>query len=63
MTLLSVTRVLAPFTGLDAVRPDVLEAACRRGTAVHTACLLHAQGIFSIDPEGEWHGLVDSFRV
>jgi hypothetical protein len=63
MKPLSVTRVLAPFTGLDTVRPGVLEAACRRGTAVHTACLLHAQGIFVLDPEPEWQGLVESFRL
>lgn len=63
MKFLSVTRVLAPFSSLEAVRPDVLEAACRRGTAVHTACLLHAQGVFVLDPEPKWNGLVESFRL
>ncbi|MFH2041792.1 MAG: Dna2/Cas4 domain-containing protein [Acidobacteriota bacterium] len=69
MKLPSVTTVLSPFADFSRVPPDVLEAACERGTAVHTFCAAyaaaHAIGIWAMAmpvPE-ELRGYFDSFRL
>lgn len=59
----SVTQVLGPFSGMEAVRPDILEAACQRGTAVHTPCLARAAGLFCLEVEPKLKGYVDSFGL
>jgi hypothetical protein len=48
---------------MDQVRPDILELACQRGTAVHTPCLAIAQGAFALAPDPSLKGYVDSFRM
>ena len=48
---------------MDAVRPDLLEIACRRGTDVHTACLAHAGNSFFFDIKPELQGYYDSFML
>lgn len=58
----SVTQVLAPYAGFDRVRPDVLEAACARGTDTHTPCLAIASGVPFVFVKPELQGYVDSFR-
>jgi hypothetical protein len=57
----STTTVLGAYSGFDAVRPDRLELACARGTAVHTACLAHAGNSFFFDIKPELQGYYDSF--
>ena len=57
----STTTVLGAYAGFDAVRPDRLELACRRGTAVHTACLAHAGNSFFFDIKPELEGYYVSF--
>lgn len=57
----STTTVLGPYSGFDAVRPDRLELACRRGTDTHTACLARAASSFFFDIRPELQGYYDSF--
>ena len=63
MKLPSVTTVLSPFADFSRVPPDVLEAACERGTAVHTFCAGHALGIWSMMMHPDIAGYCDSFRL
>lgn len=58
----SVTQVLSPFTDFSRVRPDVLEAACERGTAVHQALAAHALGLYAPPLPAEYQGRFDSGR-
>jgi len=44
------------------VRPDVLAAACERGTAVHKACECYATGLWSPALPADWRGYFDSFK-
>jgi hypothetical protein len=60
MTLPSVTRIIAPWSGLERIRPDVLEQAAARGTAVHDACATIARGGWPVVAPEE-QGYVDSF--
>lgn len=55
------TEVLGVFAGFDAVRPSILEAACERGTAVHTPCLARASGMFYLGVDQQLKGYFDSF--
>jgi len=43
--MISVTRVLSPYTDFSAIAPDVLEHAGWRGTEVHALCAIHARGL------------------
>lgn len=64
MKILSVTRVLAPFSGLEAVRPDLLEAAARRGQRVHAAAAAWLSGTFQVVPlEPGDEGYLRSLKV
>jgi hypothetical protein len=47
-----VTEIIAPFTDFSHVPPDRLEAACDRGTEVHTYLHSYALGLWSPRPEG-----------
>jgi hypothetical protein len=57
----SVTQVLGPYCGFDRVRPDILEAACERGTDAHTPCLALAAGMQFVMAKPEVQGYFDSF--
>lgn len=58
----SVTQVLGVFADFDKIRPDVLEEAQRRGTAVHNAAAAHALGLWSNSLPEIWQGYFKSFR-
>jgi len=47
MEMPSVTTILSPFTDFSGIRPDVLEAAAKRGSRIHAACAAHAQGLWA----------------
>ena len=56
----SVTQILSPWADFSKVRPDVLERACARGSAVHEACDVYANGLW-VTHNKEIQGWVDSF--
>ncbi len=58
----SVTEILSPYADFSRVPPEVLEAACARGTAVHSFCAAYARGIWAEKPP-EIAGYCDSFRA
>jgi len=58
----SVTRVLSPWADFSAIRPDVLEHAAERGTAVHVAIATYCQGLWVPALAAERQGYFDSFR-
>jgi hypothetical protein len=58
----TVTEVIAPWVDFSRIAPDTLQAAADRGTAVHSACAMHAQGMWSFVTPPEIVGYVDSFR-
>ncbi len=62
MTYPTVTQVISPWADFSHIRPDVLNAAAERGTAVHAACTAIATGLFPIFPE-QWEGYITSFRT
>lgn len=47
MEMPSVTTILSPFTDFSGIRPDVLEAAAKRGSRIHAACAAHVQGLWA----------------
>ncbi len=57
----SVTQVLGIFTDWSRINPDVLSAACVRGTAVHTACGAYALGVWVAPLPVEYQGYFRSF--
>lgn len=59
MTTPSVTTVLGLFADFSMVRPDILKAACERGTAVHGAIHIHISGGFAC-PDPDHRGYFDS---
>lgn len=59
---LRVTHVLYPFSGLQAIRPDIVANAARRGTKVHQICEGIAQGLGEIGVDDETWGYVESFK-
>ena len=59
--MISVTQALSPFSDLSSVRPDVLEAAAERGTAVHRACLAYVLGAWA-PVDAEYAGYLESFK-
>jgi hypothetical protein len=60
MNLPRVTSILSPYADWSNIPPDVLEAACIRGTGVHEACTAHALGLFSPVPD-VYRGYFDSY--
>jgi len=62
--MIRVTQPLKPFANFGQVHPDVLDYASKRGTAVHQACHLYAQGKLAVT--GNWpsdyHGYFESFK-
>lgn len=61
MKHLRVTEILSPFTGIQYIKPEVLENACVRGTKVHSYCEGIAKGLGTWEVEEEYRGYVDSF--
>lgn len=59
---LRVTSVLYPFSGLQAINPDIVAYAAQRGTKVHKICEGIAEGIGDIGIEDETWGYVESFK-
>ena len=57
----SVTQVLGKLSDFSMVPPDVLAAACERGTIVHKLCEYH--DLNDLDPEsiGEWWKYLDAW--
>jgi len=62
MIYASVTEVLQPWTDFSRIKPEVLEAAALRGTAVHDICATIARGLPVINTPQEIEGRVISFR-
>lgn len=59
----STTQVLQRYVDFSQVPPDRLALASERGTRVHEACAMYAQGLFSVMVlDNEIAGYVDSFR-
>lgn len=59
----SATQVLQRYVDFSQVPPDRLALAAERGTQVHEACAMYAQGLFSVMVlDNEIAGYVDSFR-
>jgi len=58
----SVTEVIEPWVDFSRIPPGTLQAAADRGTLVHEACAMHAQGLWSIGNPPEIAGYVASFR-
>lgn len=56
----SVTEVLGKYTDFSTIRPEVLEAACERGTAVHAYCAAYAHNLWV--PADGLEGYCQSFR-
>ena len=59
---LRVTQILYPFSGLQAINPDVLAYAAQRGTKVHKICEGIVEGIGEIGVDDETWGYVESFK-
>ena len=59
----SVTTALGVFVDWSRIRPDVLEAACTRGTAVHSACGAYASGLWVSPLPEEYQGYYQSFTT
>jgi hypothetical protein len=57
----SVTEVLSPWADFSRIPPDVLDAAAKRGTAVHNACFAYAAGLPVIE-SSEITPYLDSFK-
>lgn len=57
----SVTEVLGLFTDFSMINPTILEAACIRGSAVHSACGAYASGLWVSPLPGEYQGYYQSF--
>lgn len=62
MRLPTVTQVLSPFADFSGIRPEVLAHAAERGTRVHQACAAIARGLWTVPPDDECRGYVQSFR-
>ncbi len=59
----SVTKILQPYADFSMIKPDVLQAASERGTAVHDACFAYATGIPSFGMDDSVKGYFESFRT
>lgn len=62
MEYLRVTEVLSKFSGIEYIKPEVLENAAQRGTRVHKACEGIAKGLDGWDLPEEYQGYVESFK-
>ncbi len=55
-----ITSILAPFSGIDKIPKNILDAACDRGSRVHALCQGIIEEIKVIVPD-ELQGYIDSF--
>jgi len=62
--MIRVTKPLKPFVNFSQIHPDVLDYASKRGTAVHQACHLYAQGDFVLTRNwsSDYYGYFQSFK-
>jgi hypothetical protein len=58
----SVTEIIEPWVDFSKVPPATLKVAGERGTAVHEACALYAQGIPALSIPPEISGYVESYK-
>lgn len=58
-----VTTVLSPFSGMDKIDPQILAAACDRGTAVHEVIECLQEGLPTGDISPALHGYIDSYET
>lgn len=59
--MISVTRVLAPYTDFSKVPLVILKHAAKRGSRVHAACAAEARGLFVAPLDDECQPYFDSF--
>ncbi len=59
---LRVTEILYPFSGLQAINPDVVAYAAERGTKVHKICEAIMSGLGELGVDDETWGYVESFK-
>ena len=59
---LRVTHILYPFSGLQAIDPEIVANAAQRGTKVHQICEGIASGLGEIGVDNETWGYVESFK-
>lgn len=62
MKYISVTTALSPFVDFSGIRPDVLEAACRRGGIIHAAAASYARGLWVRHLTSSFQGYFESFK-
>lgn len=62
MKKVSVTQVLGVYADFSKVKPEVLERASQRGTAVHSYCAAYAQKLWVPTVPSDCDGYVISFR-
>jgi hypothetical protein len=58
----SVTQVLSVFADFSKIRPEILQGAAARGTAVHQICAGIAQGLHIPEIPPQVEGYIASFR-
>lgn len=58
----SVTQVLGLYNDFSMIRPEVLEHAAKRGTAVHKRCNAYALNLVCLQTDSETQPYFDSFR-
>jgi hypothetical protein len=58
-----VTQVLWPFSGLQHIKPEVLDHAAKRGTKVHKICEGIISGLGELGVDDETRGYVESFKL
>ena len=57
-----VTEVLAPFSGMDKIPPEILQRASERGTKVHEICDAIISGMGCPEIQDNLQGYIDSFK-
>jgi hypothetical protein len=62
MRLPSVTEIIRPFSDFSHIPPDILEAACARGNAVHRLCALYSLSLWIDEVPPEYAGYFQSFQ-
>ena len=61
--MISVTRALSPFSDFSRIRPDVLEAACLKGSQVHAIIASLLKGLWVPNIPENCQPYIDSFNL
>ena len=61
--MISVTQALSPWQDFSQVRPDVLEAACQKGSQVHAIIASILKGLWVPEIPGSCQPYIDSFNL